>query len=250
MPKGLQLNHPTGVAIDSSGNVWVEDYLNNRVLKFSPAGTLLAAHGSYGSEEGELIDPRDIAINQTTGNVYVTDEGNNRIVELNSSGAFLDTFGWGVKDGKEEFEVCNSGSDCRAGIAGSGPGQFKTVKGVAVAGGDVWVTDYGNDRIEEFNEKGEYLKKFGTEGTGEVQFKEPVGIAFDGGNLYVAEAGNNRVQGCPPRANTCRSGAKPGPAMKANSKNRGASPWNRERGICMSLMAATIACRSSARRAN
>jgi hypothetical protein len=32
--------------------------------------------------------------------------------------------------------------------------------------GNVWVTDYGNDRVQEFNEKGEYLAQFGSEGTG------------------------------------------------------------------------------------
>jgi YD repeat-containing protein len=193
--EATQMNHPAGDAVDSSGDVWVADALDDRVLKFSPAGVLLASYGSYGSWEAGLIDPRGVAINQTSGDVYVADEGNNRIVELNSSGEFIETFGWGVKDGKEEFEVCNKGSYCRAGIKGSGNGQFNAPKGVTVdSSGNVWIADYGNDRIEEFNGKGEYIQQFGKEGSGEGQFKEPFSIAFDGGNLYVADSANNRVQ--------------------------------------------------------
>ena len=196
--EGVGASQPIGAAIDSSGDVWVADSGNDRVLKFSRSGALLAAYGGQGSGEGQFMTPRSVAINQSTSDVYVTDEGNNRIVELNSSGVFLATFGWGVKDGKEEFEVCKHNSGvytCRAGIAGSGPGQLKEAKELAVdSSGNVWLADYGNNRIQEFNENGEYLQSFGKEGTGEAQFKGPLGIAVDGGNLFVAEYGNNRVQ--------------------------------------------------------
>jgi len=196
--EGVGASQPIGAAIDSAGDVWVADSGNDRVLKFSRSGALLAAYGGQGSGEGQFMTPRSVAINQSNGDVYVTDEGNNRIVELNSSGVFLATFGWGVKDGKEEFEVCKRNSGvytCRAGIAGSGPGQLKEAKELAVdSSGNVWLADYGNNRIQEFNETGEYLQSFGKEGTGEAQFKGPLGIAIDSGNLYVAEYANNRVQ--------------------------------------------------------
>jgi tripartite motif-containing protein 71 len=193
--EGVGLDRPTGVAIDPSGNVWVADYMNGRIVKFSPSGTLLGTYGYYGSGEGGFLEPREIAINQSNGDVYVTDEGNNRVVELNEKGEFVETFGWGVKDGKEEFEICKGGSSCRAGISGSGSGQFHEPKGVALdSSGDVWIADYGNNRIEEFNASGEYQQKFGKEGSGEAQFKDPAGIAFSGGSIYVSEYGNNRVQ--------------------------------------------------------
>jgi YD repeat-containing protein len=192
--EGVQMNRPSGAAIDSSGNVWVADYLNNRILKFSRAGTLLAAYGSYGSPQGNFVDPREIAINQSNGDVYVVDEGNHRIVELNPSGEFVETFGWGVNlPGKPEFEICNT--YCKAGVAGSGEGQFSEPKALTVdSSGDVWVADAGSNRIDEFTEKGEYVKKIGTEGSGTGQLKKPMGIAFYGGNMYVSEFGNDRVQ--------------------------------------------------------
>ena len=191
--EGVNLNRPAGIAIDSSGNEWVADYSNNRVLKFSPTGAVLASYGSQGTSGGEFISPREIAINQSNGHVYVSDEGNNRIVELNSSGAFLATFGWGVTNGKNEFQTCES--FCSAGIAGSGAGQFSEPKGVTLdSGGNVWVVDRGNNRLEEFAAGGEYLHTYGSKGAGEVQFEVPQGILFAAGKLYVAEQGNNRVQ--------------------------------------------------------
>ena len=82
------------------------------------------------------------------------------------------------------------------GIEGTGNGDFKEPLGVAVdSKGNIWVTDTGNDRIEEFNEKGEYLAQFGTKGTGNGDFTEPKGLAVDPkGNIWVADSGNARIQ--------------------------------------------------------
>ena len=188
------LTNPTGVAVAPNGDVWVADYANNRVLRYSSGGVLLGAYGGEGSAEGDFLHPRDVAVNQSNGDVYVTDEGNNRIDELSSSGQFIRMFGWNVTPNHlNTLETC--AFDCSAGTPGSGVGQFKYPTGVAAdASGDVWVADYGNNRIAEFNEEGHYIQEFGTEGSGEAQFKGPMGIAFSGGNIYVVEYGNNRVQ--------------------------------------------------------
>ncbi len=192
--EGAQLNDPESDAVDASGNVWVTDFQDGRIEKFSQAGVLLASYGSPGWGTGQFMDPWGIAVNQSTGNVYVTDQGNNRIVELNSSGEFVRAFGWNVNSrGKGEFEVCTS--YCKAGTAGSEPGEVNIEAGVAIdSSGNVWVADYGNNRIEEFGEAGEYKQKFGVEGKGEVQFKGPLNIAFSGGKLYVTDNGNDRVE--------------------------------------------------------
>jgi YD repeat-containing protein len=196
--EGAKVKHPGGVALDASGDVWVTDYENDRVLKFSPVGALLGAYGSDGSGVAQFNGPRDIAINQSTGNLYVTDAGNNRIVELNSKGQVIRLFGWNVNiSAKEQFEVCSS-FYCKAGTAGSNPGQFNGPKGIAVEpNGNVWVTDTGNDRVEEFTGEGVFLKAFGKEGTGssgQAQFKEPGTIVAYNGYLDIADAMNDRVQ--------------------------------------------------------
>jgi DNA-binding beta-propeller fold protein YncE len=189
----LQLHTPESVAVDPSGNVWVVDVNNDRVLKFSAAGTLLGSYGTEGSHTGEFIDPWGIAINQSTGNVYVTDQGNNRVDELSPSGNFIAMFGWGVQDGLPQPETCSS--ECQAGIPGSGAGQFSSIAGIAVdPSGHLWVADFGNNRIQELSETGAFLQTFGSEGTGGGQFKGPTNIALLGEALYVTDYNNARVQ--------------------------------------------------------
>ena len=83
------------------------------------------------------------------------------------------------------------------GSTGTDPGQFQTPEGVATnAGGDVYVADSLNDRIQKFDANGAFLTAWGTYGTaGNGKFARPTGVATDfAGNVYVADSGNNRVQ--------------------------------------------------------
>jgi tripartite motif-containing protein 71 len=82
------------------------------------------------------------------------------------------------------------------GASGSGNGQLSAPAGSAVdSHGNVWVADKANNRIEEFNAKGEYLTKFGSSGSGNGQFNHPTGIAIDAqANIWVADTGNNRIE--------------------------------------------------------
>ncbi len=82
------------------------------------------------------------------------------------------------------------------GTEGTGDGQFKEPFAVAVgAGGDIFVLDRGNDRVEKFNEAGEYLGQFGEEGSGDGQLRSPVALAVDGkGHVWVTDGGNGRLE--------------------------------------------------------
>ena len=82
------------------------------------------------------------------------------------------------------------------GSYGQGPGQFDWPLGVAVdASGNVYVTDWGNHRIQVFTSSGEYITQWGSYGKGSGQFYSPWGVAVDAsGNVYVADAGNHRIQ--------------------------------------------------------
>ena len=52
----------------------------------------------------------------------------------------------------------------------------------------MYVDDYGNDRIQKFQNSGESIKTWGTSGNGAVEFQEPEGVATDSkGNVYVAD---------------------------------------------------------------
>ena len=82
------------------------------------------------------------------------------------------------------------------GSLGSGNGQFQAENGDAIdSSGNVWVTDTGNNRVEEFTASGEFIRKFGSEGTGNGQFHYPMNIAVTPeGNVWVTDALNDRVQ--------------------------------------------------------
>lgn len=82
------------------------------------------------------------------------------------------------------------------GSSGTGNGQFAHPADVALdSKGDLWVADENNNRLEEFNEKGEFMKSVGSSGAGNGQFTRPKSIAFAaGGNFWVADSGNNRLE--------------------------------------------------------
>jgi DNA-binding beta-propeller fold protein YncE len=191
-PEAGVLNRPVSDAIDSSGNVWVTDWADNRIAKFTNTGALIGAYGFEGSESGEFRLPFGIAVNQGTDNVYVSDYGNSRIDEYSSSGAFVRAFGWGVSNGEAALQSCTSG--CKAGLGGGGAGQLSEPDGVAIdSSGNVWVAEEGNNRVQEFSETGGYVTSFGSAGSGAGQFQAPMDIAFAGGDVYVTDENNNRV---------------------------------------------------------
>jgi glucose/arabinose dehydrogenase len=68
----------TSITVDKTGNVFVADFYNNRIQKFSPDGTFLTAFGEEGTSPGQFNHP--IAVEVTDdGTVFVADYGNNRI---------------------------------------------------------------------------------------------------------------------------------------------------------------------------
>ena len=73
-----QFKNLADVALDSSNNVFVTDFSNNRVQKFDSNGKFITKWGSTGTGDGQFKGPYNIAVN-SSGNVYVTDSGNSRI---------------------------------------------------------------------------------------------------------------------------------------------------------------------------
>jgi len=156
------LDYPTGLAIDALGQVYVVEASNFRISKFDAGGGFITAWGSYGTAEGRfsVIDGAGIAVDPTTFKVYVPDAGNWRIQKFDAAGNFERAWGWGVQDGSSAFQVCTSG--CHAGVQGSGDGQFWVPTHVAVdAGGDVYVIDNRNARIQVFGADGTFERTWG-----------------------------------------------------------------------------------------
>ncbi len=68
--------------------------------------------------------------------------------------------------------------------------------GLAVAGANIYVSDSGNNRIDDLSTAGAYVAKFGSKGSGAGQFEGTSDITSEAttGNLYVTDIGNDRVQ--------------------------------------------------------
>jgi hypothetical protein len=228
-----QLNEPWGVAVDPSGDVYVADTYNSRIDQFSSAGAFIKAYGwgvsdgasrfetctstcqagLYGGGAGQLDGAPEGVATDSSGDVYVADFNNNRIDEFSAAGAFVSAYGWGVADGQDQFETCTA--TCQTGIEGVGAGALVEPTAVAIdPSGDVYVAEYGNDRIDEFSAAGAFIGAYGwgvadgqyqfetctstcrsgLAGGGAGQLYIPYGVATDSaGDVYVAEYLTNRI---------------------------------------------------------
>ncbi|MCP1310834.1 fibronectin type III domain-containing protein [Paenibacillus tyrfis] len=185
--KGLgEFKYPNGVAVDSSGNVYVAaDYGNHRIQKLDASTRVWSewgkSNGQFGSGLGEFDGPTDVAVD-SSGNVYVSDFYNHRVQKLTVA-----TGAW------SEWKKSGGG-------AGSGLGQFNYPSGVAVDGdGNVYVADSGNNRIQRLTSAtgvwSEWKKSGGGAGNGLGEFDYPTDVAVDrSGNVYVADMNNHRIQ--------------------------------------------------------
>jgi len=81
---------PWGIAIDQQGDVYVTDWRNDRVQKFSPEGRSLMAFGSSGSREGQFDHPNGITVDED-GDIYVCDWRNDRVQVFDAQGGYRDT---------------------------------------------------------------------------------------------------------------------------------------------------------------
>ena len=169
------MNAPYGIAVNSLGNLYVNDAGSNRVLVFDAEGTLLTKWDKQGSGDGEFktLGFGSLAID-SNDNVFVVDNGNSRIQKFDKDGNFI--LQWGSQ-GKED-------------------GQFIRAIGIATdKDGNVYVTDDGNPFVQKFDNNGTFLMKFGGAGEGDGQFNHATGIAIDAqGNIFVADYSNKRVQ--------------------------------------------------------
>jgi len=111
------LDHPTDLALDQAGNVFVSDSNHSRIVKFDPSGRVARAVGSPGSEPGQMKTPHSIAAD-ASGHVYVADGGNARIQVFDNNlnlVAIYDTVGspWAVciTQGAHQYLYTSSNPD-------------------------------------------------------------------------------------------------------------------------------------------
>jgi DNA-binding beta-propeller fold protein YncE len=157
-----------GVAVDDQGAVYVADWANHRIQKFSGDGRLLARWGRLGKGDGEFFLPGSVAVDGR-GQVYVADAGNHRIQRFDRDGRFLEVWGG----------------------LGRGPGEFSWPTGLGVdEAGRVWVVDGRGSRVQAFDGQGRPLAEWPTDGLA-VGDSETPALAVDGeGRVYVGGEGH------------------------------------------------------------
>ena len=223
-----QFDHPFGIAVDSSDNVYVVDTYNNRIQKFDSEGNLITILGSSGSGDGHFYRPRDIAID-SSGNIYVADKGHDRIQKFDSEGNFItkwyfnypgsiavDSLGNVYVTDQFNHQVQKFDSSgvfiTKWGSTGSGDGKFKHIYGIAVDSSDnvyivdrssgvnsegiIYAVDPDNERrVQKFDSSGNFITKWGSYGSGDGEFDRPTRVAIDSSdNVYIVDQWNHRIQ--------------------------------------------------------
>jgi len=207
-----RLFHPSSVATDRAGNIFVADTGNHTIRKVTPAGdvtTLAGLAGSPGSADGTGPDarfqcPSGVAVDGA-GAVYVADSYFDTIRKVAVDGT-VTTLAGDASD-VDQFGYPNRGSRNGTGSYA----RFNWPAGVAVDGtGNVYVSDFHNGVIRKVTSAGVVTTFAGVsgpppgfvDGTGSAaRFAGTFGMAVDStGNVYVADSGNGAIRKITPGA--------------------------------------------------
>lgn len=193
----VRFNHPSGVAVDSFGNVFVADMGNNVIRKITPNGLVSTFAGMYlqsGKADGvgsaaRFAAPHGITID-AADNLYVADVALFNIRKITPAGQVTTIAGLAYNRGSAD----GTGTDAR----------FDTPRGVAVDGaGNLYVADTDNETIRKIDRAGRVTTLAGLagssgseDGTGSsARFERPHGVAVDpAGNVYVADWLGNTIR--------------------------------------------------------
>ena len=219
-----QFYRPTGIAIDSAGNILVADGANNHIQKFTAEGVFLKVVGRRGNGNLEFDYPLGIGINQKDNKVYVCDRWNHRVQILNEDLTFCSTitgtdkccwddgyfkFPWDVAfDSIGNIYIADSWNNCiqvftpegiflrRFGNRFSDGGEVDFPSSVSIDSNDlVYVISRNNHHVSIFTCLGKFVQAFGAKGEEPGELNMPCGIAVDiSGLVYVSDGSNNRVQ--------------------------------------------------------
>jgi uncharacterized protein (TIGR03437 family) len=184
------LNGPSGLAVDSGGNLYIADQNNSRIRRVS--GGVIATVAGNGTQEysgdggpsvsASLNQPSGVAVD-SVGNLYIADQDNNRIREV--SGGVITT-------------VAGNGTEGDVGDGGPATSAFLGNPDYIVvdAADNLYIADQTNCRIRKVSH-GIITTVVGNGNQGysgdggpatKASLNQPAGVAVDpAGNLYIAD---------------------------------------------------------------
>ena len=161
-----------------------------------------------GDKNGELRNPKGIALDRARNEVYVCDKGNSRIQVLSTIGEYVRQFGRDhltqpyaiCISQQDELFVTDRATQCvlkfsltgkfrkQAGSRGSKPGQFSGISGLCCEAGLVYICDLSVQRIQIFDSELNFIKRFGY---GELSRPSDIHILSE--TIYILSADNNCI---------------------------------------------------------
>lgn len=188
-----RFNNPSGIALDTAGNLYISDSDHHVIRKITTAGIVstFAGSGAQGSADGtgliSLNAPSGIAID-ASGNMYIANTDNYKIRKITPAGMVSSFVGSGAFGNADDIGTTAS---------------FKSPTGIAVdASGNVYIADTYNHKIRKITATGLVSTFAGSgaqgsdDGIGSIaSFNTPSSLAIDAlGNLYVADRGNHKIR--------------------------------------------------------
>ena len=161
-----QFKKPHGLTVDQNNNIWLTDVELQQIFKFSPNGQLLMTLGEKdvpGLDSSHFDQPTDVDV-APDGSFYVTDGyGNSRVVKFAADGKYLMEWGTaGIEDGKFNLPHAMDIDQSR----------------------NVYVADRENQRVQEFDENGSFLKLWADPSFGSIQ---SMCVSPDGNTIYATD---------------------------------------------------------------
>jgi uncharacterized protein (TIGR03437 family) len=200
------LNDPNGVAVDAAGNLYIAEYLGERVRKVATNGTITTVAGTgvlgFSGDGGpatmaSLNGPFRVALDRE-GNLYVSDNGNHRVRKVTSDGTIITVAGNGSAN--------SSGDGGPATDAAIGaPGDLALdVAGNLFIASPAFAGDFSANVIRKVTPGGLITTVAGNgiagySGDGGLAtgaaLNAPEGLAIDStGNLFIADQINQRIR--------------------------------------------------------
>lgn len=229
-----RFSNPSGLAIDSAGNLYVADTNNSTIRKITSAGSVSTYAGDplqSGASDGAIAtalfqNPYGLAFD-TSGVLYVS-EGAQTVRKITSAGIVSTVAGAFGLDGY----VDGAGAAAR----------FRDPLGIAIdAGGSIYIADRAGQMIRKLTSAGTVSTFAGaTEDFGSVdgqggaaRFQSPFGVAVDSsGNVYVADTDNHIIRKITPSGLVSTIAGTAGQAGAANGTGA-AARFDRPRGIAI-----------------